>query len=224
MPFFNNWIDQTGVTAPVYSNGTFASNATTTTSSATRWYRSALADIINNQTTATTAYNSGTDIVWSAIQSWSDDQVEHAQYIALANRRVIQTRVRTEEERRRDEEMRARAQTEQLRLAQERAAALARSKELLLAHLTAQQRATFEREKFFVVVGGKSRQLYRVRDKGSTVANIDVLEGKPGKVTHRLCCHLADYRVPLYDHLLAQKVWIESDEEAFLRQANRHAA
>jgi hypothetical protein len=225
MPLWSTWLaNGAGATTPVFVDATNAYIAATTTASNTAlYYNNGLANnSLANQTSATTTaglYGLGLGQIW-----WSDEQVEQAQYVALAQQRVAVTRRRTEEERRRDEEMRARHQQEQLRLAQERAAALARSRELLLEHLTADQRASFEREKFFVVEGGRSRQLYRIRDRGSYSANIDVLEGRPGKVTHRLCCHLADYRVPLYDHLLAQKVWIESDEDGFLRQANRHAA
>lgn len=172
----------------------------------------------NATTTATTATNSS----WYIVEE--DHWVDSIQYLALAKQRVVQTVQRTAEQQREYEERRLLMQQEQLRLAQERAAALGRSRELLLAHLTAEQRKSFNGKRFFIVEGGRSKQAYRIRDCGSYSANVDVLEGKPGKVTHRLCCHLSDSRVPLYDHLLAQKVWIESDEDAFLRQANRHAA
>jgi hypothetical protein len=43
------------------------------------------------------------------------------------------------------------------------------------------------------------------------------------RVTHRLCCH-CDHTIPVYDNMLAQKLTLECDEEAFLRLANRHAA
>lgn len=239
MPLFSGWANTstTGGQTPVYGiglgslfGGTIATTATTPV-----WYSNGLA----NQTPTTSAQTNST--VWYTnrnVTDWTsqanaapngswvlwEDDVEHSQYIALAQGRVAQTRRRTEEQEQRWQQERAAALAEQLRLAQERAVALARSKELLLVHLTAKQRETFERKLWFVVEGGKSKQLYRIRNSGSYSANIDVLEGKPGKVTHRLCCHLADYRVPLYDHLLAQKVWIEHDEDDFLRQANRHAA
>lgn len=197
-----------------------SSQTQTTSSGLYNW-----AGLSNATTTATTT--SSTNSVWANVY-WIEDEVEHTQYVALAQQRAARwTAQQIEESRRYDEDrlrMRAEQQREQHRLAQERSAALARSKELLLAHLTPAQRKTFEDNRWFVVEGGRSKQLYRVRDSGSYSANVDVLEGRPGKVTHRLCCHLSDSRVPLYDHLLAQKVWIEHDEDAFLRQANRHAA
>lgn len=212
--------------APVYQTAT-----ATTLGSASALYRAMLSD--QTQTTSSGLYNwvrasnatiatTATNSSWYIIEE--DHWVDSIQYLALAKQRVVQTVQRTAEQQREYEERRLLMQQEQLRLAQERAAALGRSRELLLAHLTAEQRKSFNGKRFFIVEGGRSKQAYRIRDCGSYSANVDVLEGKPGKVTHRLCCHLSDSRVPLYDHLLAQKVWIESDEDAFLRQANRHAA
>lgn len=111
-------------------------------------------------------------------------------------------------------------------------AARARSLELLLAHLSPAQRETFERNKWFVVEGGKSKQRYRIRDAGHMVANIDVLalEKLPEPpfhkevVKHRLCGHCDLSAVPLFDQLLAQKMMLEFDEERFLSLANRHQA
>lgn len=117
-------------------------------------------------------------------------------------------------------------QREQERQNQERIAkadaAKERSLELLLAHLTEKQRATFEKNKWFVVEGGKSKQLYKVQDLGHLRANVAVIH-KNGIVIHRLCCH-CDFSLPHYDQLLAQKVMLEYDEDNFLRLANRHAA
>lgn len=94
------------------------------------------------------------------------------------------------------------------------------ARDLLLRCLSSEQRASLERDKWFVVEGRSGRR-YRVRDLGHTVANIDVLEGE--RVTHRLCGHLQDGAIPLADHLLAQKLMLEGDEDSFLRLANRHA-
>lgn len=114
-------------------------------------------------------------------------------------------------------ELRARA-AEQRRIAE---AASQRAEQLLLSHLTPEQRRTFEQNKWFVVEGGKSKRKYRIRNSGSLVANIDVLDGD--KVAHRLCGHVnSRASVPLADHLLAQKVMLELAEDDFLRLANRH--
>ncbi|WP_456679452.1 hypothetical protein [Bradyrhizobium sp. S3.7.6] len=108
------------------------------------------------------------------------------------------------------------------------AEAVARSRELLLAHLTPAQRETFEKNKWFIVEGGLSKQHYRIRDAGHMVANIDVLsaplEGIDLAPLYRLCGHCDLGAVPLYDQLLAQKMMLEYDEERFLKLANRHRA
>jgi hypothetical protein len=103
----------------------------------------------------------------------------------------------------------------------DRVAAEARARSLLLETLTPEQRATFERNRWFVVEGGRSRQRYRING-GHVVANIEVLD-REDRVTHRLCGHLRDMH-PLGDHLLAQKIMLELDEERFLSLANRHVA
>jgi len=166
----------------------------------------------------------GTNTVWWSNIDDTEAWVDQTQYVTLSRSRVLASQQRTTAEMARHEEQRRIAQ-QQLELREEAyRVAMVRSRRLLLSHLTAAQRDTFEKNHWFVVEGGQSRQLYRIRNSGSYSANIDVLEGLPGKVTHRLCCHLRDGSIPLFDHLLAQKVWIERDEDQFLRTANRHAA
>lgn len=120
------------------------------------------------------------------------------------------------------------AEREQRRELRHEAAARDRANELLLEHLTPAQRQTFAKNQWFVVEGGMSKTRYRIRAKGSLVANIDVMaaighEGE-SKVVHRLCGHCDPRAMPLADHLLAQKLMLEFDEEEFLKIANRHAA
>lgn len=108
---------------------------------------------------------------------------------------------------------------ERHRLAKERlAAAHKKAEELLLSHLTPEQRETFVKNKWFVVQGKK--QQYRIN--GTRYAgNIDIMDGE--KVTARLCCHCT-VDIPLHDHLLAQKIMLESAEDDFIKLANRRAA
>jgi len=99
-----------------------------------------------------------------------------------------------------------------------------RARAILLAHLTDEQKDTLERLGWFVVEGGMSGTRYRIRASAGLVANIDMLEGFEGdRITHRLCAHCDLNQIPLHDHLLAQKLMLESDEFEFLRIANRHA-
>jgi hypothetical protein len=90
-----------------------------------------------------------------------------------------------------------------------------RARELLLSHLTEEQRATFIENKWFVVVGGRSRMRYRI-ETGHLVANVRRLDDGA-----RLCAH-CDHTLPMDDHLIAQKLMLEYDEDAFLAIANRH--
>ncbi len=100
------------------------------------------------------------------------------------------------------------------------AEATERSRVLLLEHLTPTQRETIEKNGWFVVEGGKSKQKYRIRTQ-SAAMNIDVIDGD--KVKHRLCAHLPS-DIPHYDHFLAQKLMLEADEDHFHTVARRHAA
>lgn len=95
-----------------------------------------------------------------------------------------------------------------------------KAKELLLEHLTPAQKETFNKNKWFVVEGGRSKQQYRIMAERCSI-NIEVMDGK--KVSHKLCAHLG-HDIPLHDHILAQKIMLESAEDDFLKIANRHAA
>jgi hypothetical protein len=133
--------------------------------------------------------------------------VERHELLAADERRAME-----EQRQRRDEER------------QRREAASARARELLLEHLTPLQRETFDANGWFIVEGGRTGTQYRVRAVESMVANVDVLNQKSGRPTHRLCAHARVGSVPLGDQLLAQKIMLELAEDDFLRTANRHAA
>lgn len=150
---------------------------------------------------------------------WIDegDLVTHAEYLALAVERGIRFRIRTAEQTALAQE----AATAQRILSEHREAehraVKERARELLLAHLTPAQRETFEEKKWFIVIGGKTKTHYRIRDAG-VAGNIDVLEGNVA--FHRLCCH-CNMDIPSYDQYLAQKMSLMWDEENFLKTANR---
>lgn len=99
-----------------------------------------------------------------------------------------------------------------------------KAEELLLEHLNESQRKTYRENKWFIVEGGKSGHKYRINVNGTLVANIDVLENNRNESPHRICCHARLDACPLGDQLLAQKLMLELDEDAFLRMANRHRA
>jgi len=92
--------------------------------------------------------------------------------------------------------------------------------ELLLRHLTPEQKETFAKNNWFIVEGGKTKKKYRIH--GDSVAG-NVRSLHQDKVDASFCCH-CDYSIPKDDQLLAQKLTIEYDEERFLKLANRRAA
>jgi hypothetical protein len=100
-----------------------------------------------------------------------------------------------------------------------RASAGERATELLLSHLTPEQRHTFEQNKWFIVQGGRTKRKYKVHATGSLNANVEVMGEN-----HRLCAHCDYHVMPYNDHVLMQKVMLELDEDNFLRVANRHPA
>ena len=109
-------------------------------------------------------------------------------------------------------------QQRQLEQQQQRDVAQTRARELLLEHLTPDQRDTFIKKGWFIVQGGRTKTAYRIR--GDTlIANVDVIGGR-----HRLCAHARSGSVPMGDQLLAQKIMLELAEDDFLRIANRHVA
>jgi hypothetical protein len=94
--------------------------------------------------------------------------------------------------------------------------AVERSRKLLVACLSAAQRAEFERTLGFCVHGASGR---RYRIGYSTTANVEVL-GEDGEVLFRLCA--GPNRLPTPSVLLAQKLMLEACEAEFLRIAARH--
>ncbi len=92
-----------------------------------------------------------------------------------------------------------------------------RALELLRSFLTDQQRASMDEARSFRVVGSKGRS-YRL-DTDSAAANVWELDDV-GLEVAKLCAHPVG--VPLGDQLLAQKLLIESDEDAFRAVAVEH--
>jgi len=113
-----------------------------------------------------------------------------------------------------EEEDRARRRT----IAQARA----RAKELLLEHLTDEQRATIERHGWFIVEGGKSRRRYRIRTDRGAAGNVERL-GADGNADECFCGHSRYVMIPDYDDFLAQKLMLEADEDGYRALANRRA-
>ena len=92
-------------------------------------------------------------------------------------------------------------------------AALAKARALLDRALTPEQRRDLLAKGYFYVKG--KRFTYRIREGHS--GNVDALDSR-GRVIDRFCAHPLG-RVPVYDVMLAQKLWIETDENMFLKKA-----
>lgn len=152
-------------------------------------------------------------------QAYQKALEEHNEQEVARIKQLIDARELAEEDRRRrhaERELQIKEEAERAKVAQQRA------NDLLLAHLTPEQQKTFLDKGWFVIEGGESKTKYRIRSDTRLVANIDVFDKAGEKVVHRLCAHPPVSACPLGDHLLAQKMILEIDEEAFLRVANVH--
>jgi len=92
-------------------------------------------------------------------------------------------------------------------------AAEAKARALLERALTPEQRRDLVAGHCFYVKG--QRYTYRIREGHS--GNVDALDPS-GYVVSRYCAHPLG-RVPVSDVMLAQKLWIETDENMFLNEA-----
>jgi len=101
----------------------------------------------------------------------------------------------------------------------ERAAARERAEKLLRENLSPRQREELAAKGHFhleVLSRDGSRRLYQIRRGRS--ANVKQVDDS-GRVLKTLCCHPVEM-VPDEDTMLAQKLFLESREEDFLRIAN----
>ena len=105
------------------------------------------------------------------------------------------------------------AETERVRIKQE---AEVNALKLLRDTLTPRQLEAFEKDHCIPIDSEKGNR-YLIR-KGRA-QNIEVID-KGGNITHRLCAHPVE-SVPDYDTMLAQKLFLEHNEEEFLRVAHR---
>ncbi|HMA09764.1 MAG TPA: hypothetical protein VKP68_17935 [Ramlibacter sp.] len=92
-------------------------------------------------------------------------------------------------------------------------AARARARKLLERALTPEQRRDLSTWGYFYVTG--QRFTYRIREGYS--GNVEALDRRDCVIS-RYCAY-PRARVPVYDVMLAQKLWIETDEDMFLKEA-----
>ena len=98
---------------------------------------------------------------------------------------------------------------------EDRARAAARAFELLFSCLTAQQRDEYEQNQAFTVISNKGNIFKIRRGNQHNIDRYDIL----GNHIEKWCaCPRGD--IPIADTMLAQKMHLEHDEDALMRQAN----
>lgn len=100
-----------------------------------------------------------------------------------------------------------------------------RARELLLSMLDEDQAQQWEAERAFTIETADGARRYRIRH--GVAGNIMLVkdgdrEASDGGWLRRFCFHAyhPEGSIPVEDHVLAQKLFIESDEASFLRLAN----
>jgi len=108
-----------------------------------------------------------------------------------------------------------RAEAERLRKEAEEADA--RAEELLKQHLDEPQAAEYNKDKTFTVISKDGQRKYKIQKGWShNVVRID----DNGRPVQSFCAH-PSWSVPEHDNMLAQKLMLETAEEAFLAIANK---
>lgn len=124
----------------------------------------------------------------------------------------------TEEQRLAREERRREVEREERQRKLKQAIARRKAKSLLRDCLTATQRLQLKATGGFIV-RAQSGKHYRI-ERGHA-GNVIELDGK-GQAIAKLCAHM-DSRIPDEDHMLVQKLMLETCEAKFLQTANRRS-
>lgn len=91
----------------------------------------------------------------------------------------------------------------------------------LSENLSSEQQVTLETERFFEVIGSKTRRRYRIRAGLSGVRNVSEMKQDGDKwIAARTLCFHPDGKLPEGDILLTQKALLENDEEYVRKVAN----
>lgn len=173
--------------------------------------------VITNTTSGTGTLYLGADQAWA---NWNATSVVTASFTVTTSWTGWNTAYEETREQREAREARA---AEQARLAEtarpEREAARVRAEELLAAVLSEEQMAEYRTRRSFTLVSSKGRR-WRIRAAGQS-GNVDLLpdEGEEREATY--CAHPPG-GLPDADAHLAQALTLITDEDAFLRVANRH--
>ena len=107
-------------------------------------------------------------------------------------------------------------QRRQAEIAKEQKESLDRAIKLLREHLSAAEANDLEKQGYIPVVTKKGN-LYHI--KKGRAGNVYRIDAKSKKELERLCIHPTE-NVPDEDTMLAQKLWLEWNEELFRKTAN----
>lgn len=160
-------------------------------------------------TASSTSATTAPWVVWATSSTATTSDVTWTGWVTTGNSVVYRvTPEQSDAERQRIRERAAAAEAE-------RKAARDRARQLLLSMLDVRQREQLEREQFFEVITNHSRRRYRIRQ--GTHGNVRLVDETGREVTSYCAQPLG---VPDEDAMLAQKLMLETDEEAFLKVAN----
>jgi hypothetical protein len=211
---YDNWWmgttsgQSTQLTQSAWTTWTGGTTQTTPSLTQSAWYEWTGAG--TTQTTQTTSY----DVSSLAASVWQQWQVTAAARTTIQNRRHTTPSPRPSPASPRDLLIRRnRNRAANLR----RRVASRRARELLMANLNDTQREEYASKREFHVETADGTRRYRIQE--GVAGNVYFL-GQAGRATMRYCCHLRDPEIPACDHMLIQKLMLETDEERFLELAN----
>lgn len=203
--------------------GSYLSGDITTTNSVTtattEWYTT----VTNTQTywLDTTTDSTGSSlysyIVWPVNRATGGVSQGIGNGVPIVNLNIERGAVRPLRSAREEAEYEDRLEREARASREERIAVIDRAALLLKENLTREQLKEFEKDMRFTVRSQDGQRLYRI-NRGR-VQNIEEVDDRGNRMSI-LCAHPVD-EVPDFDTMLAQKLMLEHDEQAFLRLANR---
>lgn len=97
-----------------------------------------------------------------------------------------------------------------------KARAVRKAKKLLTEHLSDEQLAMLAEKDYFELESSSGRRYRIYRGIQRNITELDAL----GREVNRLCAHSKDMSMPAEDHILVQKLMLETDESGFRKIAN----
>lgn len=95
-----------------------------------------------------------------------------------------------------------------------------KAEKLLLSYLSKSQKKQYKQDKTFVAIGSSTKTKYQINPWEQI--NVYALDSSGVNVTGKMCVVFSD-SIPIEDHMLAQKLLIETNEEEFLDKAIKWA-